>query len=149
MVRLRPCLGGGCYNPTPRQTRVCRSRPLGTRAAHPACKLVKQQRLYRVAFINKGQLYEVYARSVASSDLYGFIEIEELVFGERSSVLIDPSEEKLAAEFDNVKRSFIPMHAVVRIDEVDKRGSAKMTPVGDSSNVTPFPLYTQGKTDPS
>jgi hypothetical protein len=108
---------------------------------------VKQQRLYRVAFINKGQLYEVYARSVASSDLYGFVEIEELVFGERTSLVIDPAEEKLAAEFANVKRSFVPMHAVVRIDEVDKRGTAKLTPVGEGSNVTPFPMYTQGKSE--
>ena len=59
---------------------------------------MKQQRLYRVAFINKGQLYEVYARSVASSDLYGFVEIEELVFGERTSLVIDPAEETLNPE---------------------------------------------------
>lgn len=108
---------------------------------------MKPATLYRVAFFNKGQVYEVYARSVRSSDIYGFVEIEELVFGERTSVVIDPSEDKLASEFANVKRSMIPMHAVVRIDEVDKRGSAKITEADSGSNVTPFPMYTRGGGD--
>ena len=56
------------------------------------------QHIYKVVFHNQGQIYEVYARQIYQSDLYGFIEIEELVFGERSGVLVDPSEEKLKAE---------------------------------------------------
>ena len=82
-----------------------------------------------------------------ASDRCGLVEIEERGFGERTSLVSDPAEEKLAAEFANVKRSFVPMHAVVRIDEVDKRGTAKLTPVGEGSNVTPFPMYTQGKSE--
>ena len=35
------------------------------------------------------------------------------------------------------------MHSVVRIDVVEKSGAAKVTPAGEGSNVTPFPVYTQ------
>lgn len=95
--------------------------------------------LYRISFINNKQVYEVYARSVAPSELMGFVEIEELIFGERSAVVVDPSEEKLANEFANVKRSHVPMHSVIRIDEVTKRGSPKITSADGDSKVTAFP----------
>ena len=35
-------------------------------------------------------------------------------------MIVDPSEEKLKNEFSSVKRSYIPMHSLVRIDEVEK-----------------------------
>ena len=77
---------------------------------------------YKVIFYNQGQIFEIFARQIYQSDLYGFIEIEELVFGERSGMLVDPSEEKLKAEFDGVKRSYLPLHSIVRIDEVANEG---------------------------
>jgi hypothetical protein len=98
-----------------------------------------QQHIYKVLFHNQGQVYEVYAHNIYQSDLYGFIEVEGYLFGNKSKVVIDPSEDKLRTEFDGVQRSFIPMHAVIRIDEVEKEGIAKIT---DSSgaNITPFPV---------
>ncbi|MGI9291260.1 MAG: DUF1820 family protein, partial [Gammaproteobacteria bacterium] len=97
------------------------------------------RQIYKVIFMNQGQIFEVYARSVGQGSLFGFIEIEELVFGERSSVVVDPSEEKLKNEFQGVKRTYIPMHAVIRIDEVEKQGTSKISSVG-SDNVAPFPM---------
>lgn len=96
--------------------------------------------IYKVLFHNQGQTYEVYAKGLYQSELYGFIEIEEYVFGERSQVVIDPGEEKLRAEFEGVQRSFIPMHAVIRIDEVEKEGIPKVTEGGGGGNITPFPM---------
>ena len=78
--------------------------------------------IYKISFFNQGQIYEIYARHIYQSDLYGFIEVEELLFGERSGMLVDPSEEKLKAEFEGVSRSYIPMHSITRIDEVAKEG---------------------------
>ena len=82
----------------------------------------EKQHVYRILFQNNGQVYEVYARNIYQSELYGFVEIEDYTFGTKSQVVIDPSEEKLRSEFEGVQRSFIPMHAVVRIDEVRRRG---------------------------
>jgi len=87
------------------------------------------KRLYRVIFVNQGKVYEVYARGVSQSSLYGFVEIESLSFGERSAVVIDPSEERLKSEFQGVKRAHVPIHAVIRIDEVEKQGVAKIVPL--------------------
>ncbi|MEZ5551898.1 MAG: DUF1820 family protein [Pseudomonadales bacterium] len=98
-----------------------------------------QQNIYRVLFHNQGQIYEVYARNIYQSDLYGFIEVEEYIFGKKAQLVIDPGEEKLRNEFDGVQRSFIPMHAVVRIDEVEKEGIAKVTD-SRGTNITPFPV---------
>jgi hypothetical protein len=97
------------------------------------------KQVYKVLFHNQGQIYEVYARAIYQSELYGFIEVEDYVFGTRSNMVIDPSEDKLRNEFDGVQRSFIPMHSVIRIDEVDKEGVAKITD-SKGNNVTPFPL---------
>jgi hypothetical protein len=103
------------------------------------------RQIYKIIFMNNGQVYEVYARSVGQGSLFGFVEVEELVFGERSSVVVDPSEEKLKREFDSVKRTYLPMHSIIRIDEVEKPGTSKVTSV-DGSNVAPFPMpvYTPG-----
>jgi hypothetical protein len=101
-----------------------------------------KRKLYRVTFLSQGKVYEVYARKVSQSGLYGFVEIESLVFGEKSTVVVDPSEERLKSEFADVVRSYVPMHAVVRIDEVSKPGVAKVSEAGESSKVTPFPVYT-------
>ena len=91
----------------------------------------------------QGKVYEIYAGSVSHGDLFGFIEVEKLVFGERTSVVVDPSEEKIKTEFEGVKRTYIPMHAVIRIDEVEKQGISKVTDA-EGSNVTqfPVPMYT-------
>ena len=99
--------------------------------------------IYKVIFLNQGKVYEVYAKSVSHGNLFGFIEVEELVFGTRTSVVVDPSEEKIKTEFEGVKRTYLPMHSILRIDEVDKQGVSKITSA-DGSNVTqfPVPMYT-------
>ena len=95
--------------------------------------------IYKIIFFNQGQVYELYARNVYQSDLMGFLEVEEFIFGERTQVIVDPAEEKLKTEFDTIKRSFIPVHSVVRIDEVEKEGSSKITEV-KGGNVTSLPF---------
>lgn len=97
----------------------------------------KPTEIYKVTFLNKGQVYEVFVRQVYQSDLYGFIEVEDFVFDERSQVVVDPSEEKLKSEFKGVSRSFIPLQAIIRIDEVDKSGISK---ISNGDNITPFPI---------
>ena len=104
---------------------------------------MKNQTVYKIIFTNLGETYEIYSREIYQGEMFGFVEVEELVFGERSAVLVDPSEERLKTEFMNVKRTYIPMHAIVRIDEVEKEGIAKIT--GSTSNgdskVTSFPGF--------
>jgi hypothetical protein len=96
--------------------------------------------IFKIAFVNQGKIYEVYARKVAQGRLFGFIEVEELVFGERSSVVLDPSEERIKSEFAGVKCTMLPMHSILRIDEVQKQGVSKISALEAGSNVTPFPL---------
>jgi hypothetical protein len=101
--------------------------------------------LYRIMFVNQGKVYEIYARSVSHGNLLGFVEVEKLVFGERSSVVLDPGEERVKAEFAGVKRTYLPMHSVLRIDEVEKEGISKISKA-EGSNVTqfPMPVFTPG-----
>ena len=99
--------------------------------------------IYKVVFVNQGKVFEIYARKVGHGPLFGFVEVEELIFGERSAVVVDPSEERIKGEFEGVKRTYLPMHSVLRIDEVRKSGVSKISAV-EGSNVTqfPFPVYT-------
>ena len=69
--------------------------------------------IFRIMFVNQGKVYEVYARRVSHGELFGFIEVEELLFGERS---------------------------VLRIDEVKKQGTAKITVLESGANVAQFPM---------
>ncbi len=102
--------------------------------------------VYRISFINQGKVYEIYARKVHQGELYGFVEIEDLVFEESSTLLVDPSTEKLKDEFKGVERTIVPIHSIVRIDAMEKEGRSKIHEVGDGSNITPFPsFFTSGK----
>lgn len=97
--------------------------------------------IFKVLFVNQGKVYEVYARKVSHGSLLGFVEIEELVFGERAGVVLDPGEERVKSEFEGVKRSYLPMHSVLRIDEVSKRGASKITQFEGNVAQFPTPLY--------
>ena len=112
----------------------------------PVCQFrqttMSTKTLYKIVFVSQGQVYEVYAREVSHGGLFGFIEVEELVFGERSSVVVDPSEERIKSEFENVKRTYLPMHSIIRIDEVEKQGTSKITKAEGNVTQFPMPIYT-------
>ena len=96
------------------------------------------KKLYKIIFTNQGKIYEIYAKNVNSSNIFGFIEIEKLVFGEKTSIVVDPSEEKIKNEFNGVTKTNIPMHSVLRIDEVDKQGISKISKT-NGDNITHLP----------
>ncbi|MCP4901499.1 MAG: DUF1820 family protein [bacterium] len=94
--------------------------------------------VFRIAFMNQGKVYEIYAKGVSQGGLFGFIEVEELIFGERSKLVIDSSEETLKSEFEGVQRTYIPLHSILRIDEVEKAGHGRITSGDDT--VSHFPV---------
>jgi hypothetical protein len=97
--------------------------------------------LYKVTFLNHGRVYELYARHVASSTLWGFTEVGDLVFDVRDGVLVDPTEERLRDEFGGTRVLHLPMQSVVRIEEVAKKGQAAIRDAETGEKVvTPFPL---------
>jgi hypothetical protein len=106
------------------------------------------QHIYKLFFVNQGKVYEIYARKVGHGSIFGFIEVEELVFGERAGVVVDPTEERIKNEFQGVKRTFLPLHSILRIDEVSKRGSSRITQYEGNVAQFPGPLYAPA-TDPS
>ena len=109
------------------------------------------KKLYRVRFLNEGRIFELYAREVGQGMLFGFVEISDLVWGSKSEVIIDPGEQELRNEFNGVNRLHVPMHAMVRIDEVEKSGSAKIIALHGAAAkapASPVPIYTPGGTAP-
>ena len=96
-----------------------------------------ENQIYKILFHNQGKVYEIYAKNVHHSAMFGFIEIEKLLFGEKTSVVVDPTEENLKNEFNGVERTYIPMHSIIRIDDSNDK----------SENIMPFPIYTKSNTD--
>ena len=106
----------------------------------PLLRSMASSHIFKIMFVNQGKVYEVYARKVSQGRLFGFIEVEELVFGERSTVVLDPGEERIKSEFMGVKCTMLPMHSILRIDEVKKQGQAKISALEGGSNVAQFPM---------
>jgi len=98
-------------------------------------------RKYRITFMSQGRVYELYAKNVGSAEMFGFIEVSQLLWSQKSSVVIDPSEDSLRHEFEGVKRFYVPMHSVIRVDEVDHEGIAKVSIAGQGGTVSPFPVF--------
>ncbi|MDI5934867.1 DUF1820 family protein [Halomonas sp. M4R5S39] len=93
--------------------------------------------IYRVVFHQQGEVWELYVREIFQSDLWGFIEIEEFVFEDVSKLVVDPSADKLRRTFDGVGRSYLPLNAIVRIDEVEREGPPRA--VKSEGRVAEFP----------
>jgi len=97
--------------------------------------------LYKVTFLSAGKVYELYARQVAASSLWGFTEVGELVFDVHDGVVIDPTEERLRDEFGNTRVLHLPMQSIVRIEEVERKGQSAIRDAATGEKVvTPFPL---------
>ena len=99
----------------------------------------KDNPIYRIVFTQEDKVYEIYAHYLSEESLMGFIEIEELIFSEPHSIVVDPSEERLKTEFHGVKRSYIPIHMILRIDEMVKTGPAKIKGSVHKDNIRHFP----------
>lgn len=98
--------------------------------------------LFRIQFISNGERYELFVREVCQGNMFGFIEIGDFVWDSHTSLVLDPSHEKLKAEFSGVLRTYVPMHSVLRIDEVNKQGASKITQLSDKVMAFPTPIYT-------
>jgi hypothetical protein len=111
--------------------------------------MATKKRIYRVSFRNEGEVYQLYCKQVTQASFFGFIEIEGFLFGEKSTIVVDPSEEKLKREFTGVSRAYVPLHAVIRVDEVEQRGTSSIRSVPENSKVTSItPIYTPTKREP-
>ncbi len=99
------------------------------------------RRVYKIVFQSQGQVVELYARQVGQGVLFGFVEVEDLIFGVRSELVVDPSEESLRREFGAAKRLFLPLHAVIRIEEVEREGTPRVRNSSEGEAlVRPFPV---------
>ena len=97
--------------------------------------------LFKITFLNQGKSYELYARHVGTSALWGFTEVAELVFEPRGEgLVVDPTEERLREEFGATRVLHLPLHAVIKVEEVEKRAPAAIRDAASGEKVTPFPL---------
>ncbi len=99
-----------------------------------------EKTIFRISFSYLDAVYELYAQHVTESDMFGFILIEDFLFGEQTALVVDPSEEKLKHEFAGVKRIYVPTQAIHRIDEVEKHGVAKIRDAKHTNKVALFPI---------
>ncbi len=50
---------------------------------------LNKEKLFRIAFLNHGKVYELFCKEVCSSYLLGFVEVSGLEFGEKDSLMHD------------------------------------------------------------
>lgn len=103
--------------------------------------MARVKTIYKIVFHNRGKIYELHAKQVhTSGGLLGFVEVEGLMFDHGSTVLVDPTAERLKAEFAGTRRLYLPIQSVVRVEEVERQGSNKISATSEQGeNITPFP----------
>jgi hypothetical protein len=102
---------------------------------------MRKSKLYKVTFLSQGKTYELYARHVASSALWGFTEVGELVFEPAGDgLVVDPTEERLRDEFKDTTMLHLPMQAIVRVEEVARRGPLAIRDAVSGDTIMPFPM---------
>ena len=68
---------------------------------------MKDKKIYKIIFIQLGEIYEIFAKQIFQSDMYGFLEVEEFIFTNGDQLVVDPSSEKLKKEFYKVQRRML------------------------------------------
>jgi hypothetical protein len=110
----------------------------------------RERTYYRVTFTNEStsahELFQVCARHVSASDMYGLVEISDFIFPE-SQLVYNPGEERIRREFGGVKRTWVPYHAIVRIDEVPDSTASEIKVVSLESARSSEPRRNLGKPD--
>ena len=102
---------------------------------------MRQKKLYKVTFLSQDRSIELHARHVASRALWGFTEVGDLVFDPPGEgLLVDPTEERLREEFKDTTMLHVPIQAIVRIEEVSRRGPLAIRDAGAGGKVTLFPV---------
>ena len=105
-----------------------------------------EKRLYKIIFLNNGQVYELFSEGVTSSGLWGFIEVSDLVFDVTEGLVVDPTEEKMREEFKDARVLHLPIQSVLRVEEVEKRGQCLIRDRESGEKVTLFPIQPHGRT---
>ncbi len=78
-----------------------------------------KKKLYKIHFLDEGKNKNiVYANKVNPSSFLGLIELSDIVFLDTSEILITPDDDKIRKEFQDVERTFLPINAIIRIDEI-------------------------------
>jgi hypothetical protein len=93
----------------------------------------EEKLLYRVVFTEKDKVRTLYAHYVSEETMMGFIEVDQLVFSAEDGQESVSASEK--AEFQGVERIYLPLHVVLRIDEVLKPGLGTQSVVPAGNNV--------------
>ena len=53
-----------------------------------------KKKTYKIIFMQLGEIYEIFAKQIYQSDMYGFIEVEEYIFKQNKQLVVDPTSEK-------------------------------------------------------
>jgi hypothetical protein len=112
----------------------------GSRKARRFGDGMADKKLYKIVFLNNGKVYELFSEGVASSGLWGFVEVSDLVFESSDGLVVDPTEEKMRQEFEHANVLHLPIQSVLRVEEVKKRGQCLIRDRESGAKVTPFPV---------
>jgi len=112
-----------------------------------------KKRIYRVVFAGQDKVYELLVHQLFQSDMVDFLEVEDIILPD-DSLANDPLIQKLLHDFSNVKRCYIPMHAILRIDELEEKivnvsNIVELDSSQSINNVTLFPRRSHSGTEKS
>jgi hypothetical protein len=78
-----------------------------------------RKKLFKVIFMDEEKkIQTIHASKLNPSSFLGLVEISDIVFIDRSEIIISPDDGNLRTRFKNVERSYIPLNSIIRIDEV-------------------------------
>lgn len=102
---------------------------------------MRKKKLYKITFLSQGKSIQLHAQHVASSALWGFTEVGELVFeAPGEGLVVDPTEERLREEFKDTTVLHLPIQSIVRVEEVERRGTLAIRDAASGDKITPFPM---------
>jgi len=94
--------------------------------------------LYKVKFVQQDAVVELVAKYISEESLMGFIEIEDIVFS--GSGEAHCTDDKYRHEFAGLNRCYLPLHTLLRIDELSSSTDVLIGEVeAKKDNVRRFP----------
>ena len=93
--------------------------------------------IYKVVFKQDDKHCELYAKYICEESLMGFLEVESLIFSSNNpGIIVDVQQEELKQQYKGVKRTYIPIHTVIRVDEIKASECQLSTNASPADNIT-------------
>lgn len=95
--------------------------------------------IFRVKFTEHNETFVVFCKFISEESLVGFLELDEIFIPESALTEDDsPAMDALKKDLSGVQRMYLPLHVIIRVDEVEMVPRVALHEANQPTNIRPI-----------